>query len=125
MIGALKDWPNLVRQCYRHTAPGGWVEFQEWDSHYYSEDGSWDPKSALASWVDNWRAASEDAGFENRPGPQLTGWVQDAGFVNIKAEKFRIPIGPWPKDKHLVGLCCALQSERMQGESLSPNISSC
>jgi hypothetical protein len=31
--------------------------------------------------------------------------------VNIRVEKFPIPIGPWPKDKHLVSLSVASWSE--------------
>lgn len=27
--------------------------------------------------------------------------MKDAGFENIVHEKFRLPVGPWPKDKHL------------------------
>ena len=23
------------------------------------------------------------------------------GFINVVAQKFKVPIGPWPKDKHL------------------------
>ncbi len=29
--------------------------------------------------------------------------MKDAGFQNVKAERYKLPIGPWPKDKHLVG----------------------
>ena len=45
-------------------------------------------------------------GREACPGPKLEGWVRDAGFTNVKHERFRLPIGSWPKDAHLkqVGL---------------------
>lgn len=35
------------------------------------------------------------------PGLGLEGWVRDAGFVNVKHEKFRFPLGQWPKDAHM------------------------
>lgn len=102
MVAAIRDWPKLVGQAYRHTKPGGWAEFQDFDAHYYSEDGSMSKDSVVSSWVKTWMGASHEKGYDAKPGSKLEGWLQDAGFQNIKAEKIRIPIGPWPKDKHLV-----------------------
>ena len=39
------------------------------------------------------------------PGPSLKGWMQGAGFVDVKADKFVWPVGTWPADKHLVWDC--------------------
>lgn len=33
-----------------------------------------------------------------RPGYKLRSWAESAGFINIHEEKFKIPMGPWPKD---------------------------
>ena len=125
MISSLKDWPKLARQAYKHTAPGGWAEFQDFDSTYYSEDGSWDSTNAFATWVNGWRAAGEESGVEYQPGPQLAGWMHDAGFVNIKHEKFRVPIGPWPKDKHLVRLHFMPLQQKIHEGDLSPSTTIC
>jgi hypothetical protein len=45
-------------------------------------------------------------GRESCPGPKLEGWARDAGFANVTHQRFRLPIGAWPKDAHLkqVGL---------------------
>lgn len=102
MVAAIRDWPKLVSQAYQHTKPGGWAEFQDFDALYYSEDGSMAADSVVSSWVKTWTDATDDMGLDSRPGSKLEGWLQNAGFQNIKAEKFRVPIGPWPKDKHLV-----------------------
>ena len=80
------------------------MEFQDFDAQYYSEDGSLGEDSAVVSWVNTWVGASRDAGRDPHPGPQIAGWMRDAGFQNVKQEKFRLPIGPWAKDKHLVSL---------------------
>ena len=45
---------------------------------------------------------ASDAGMEPCPGPKLEGYLKDAGFVDIHAEKFILPVGTWPADKHLV-----------------------
>ena len=102
MVAAIRDWPKLVGQAYRHTKPGGWAEFQDFDGHYYSEDGTFIEGGEVDKWVSTWTKASSEQGLDARPGSKLEGWMYDAGFQNIKAEKFRVPIGPWPKDKHLV-----------------------
>ena len=30
--------------------------------------------------------------------------MQEAGFEGVMARRFRLPLGPWPKDQHLVGV---------------------
>ena len=40
-------------------------------------------------------------GKEPCPGPQLHGWLSDAGFENITTRKFSFPFGSWAKDKRL------------------------
>ena len=27
--------------------------------------------------------------------------AKDAGFQNVNVQRFRLPLGPWPRDKHL------------------------
>lgn len=41
-------------------------------------------------------------GVEPCPGPLLEGWLKDAGFTDVAAEKHVLPIGTWPADEHLV-----------------------
>lgn len=102
MAAAIKDWPKLARQCFEHTTPGGYCEFQDFDLQYYSEDGSMTPEAPITDWVNTLLKASRDFGNDPHPGSKLGGWLEDAGFVDVRAEKFLVPIGPWAKDKHLV-----------------------
>ena len=92
-----------MRQTFSNTEPGGWAEFQDFDITYYSEDGSLKEEHALLKWITTLRDAAQDFGREASPGPKLVEWMKDAGFEGITDEKLRMPIGPWPKDKHLVG----------------------
>ncbi|KAL9630712.1 MAG: hypothetical protein Q9164_006282 [Protoblastenia rupestris] len=102
LAAAIVDWPRLVRQCYEHTAPGGFTEFQDFDLTYYSEDGSLKEEQAVSKWITTLLGASRDFNRNPCPGPQLEQWAKDAGFQNVTAQKYRIPIGPWPRDEHLV-----------------------
>ncbi|KAL1980063.1 hypothetical protein VTN96DRAFT_4682 [Rasamsonia emersonii] len=112
LAGSVKDFPRLLKQAYKWTAPGGWVEFQDWDTNMYSEDGSTKGTS-----IEQYYRATIDgftnAGYVASPGPRLEQWFREAGFQDIHVQKYRIPIGAWPKDKYYktLGTWNLLQAE--------------
>ncbi|KAJ4304068.1 hypothetical protein N0V88_001677 [Collariella sp. IMI 366227] len=101
LSACILDWPKLVGSIYSNLAPGGWAEFQDYDLEYYSEDGSLTPEHQTAVWDKTLLGAARQTGREPCPGPRLEGWVRDGGFVNVRHEVFRFPIGPWAKDRDL------------------------
>jgi len=103
LAASIKDYPRLLKQCYEHTTPGGWVEMQDWDAMMYSEDGSTKGTSIERYW-EYVIPAFEKAGITIRPGPNLEKWFREAGFVDIHVEKCRMPLGTWPKDPYYVCL---------------------
>ena len=102
LAAALKDWPRLASQCFEHTAPGGWTEIQDFDLQYYSEDGSMTNNHSIKQWIDYCIRAAKDFGREPQPGLKAERHLKEAGFVNVGHSKYRLPIGPWARDKHLV-----------------------
>lgn len=104
MAASIKDWPGLAHQCFANTTPGGWVEFQDFDLRYHSEDESMTEDLAVSFWVTTLLDACRAFGREPSPGPDMAGWLKDAGYENIGHEVFPVPLGPWPKDKHLVSI---------------------
>lgn len=102
MAASLKSWPKMVRQCYENTVPGGWTELQDFDLLYRAEDGSLPEDAPLNFWIRTLMDASRAFGNDPCPGENLGQWLVDAGFEDVHVDKFPIPIGPWPKDKHLV-----------------------
>jgi SAM-dependent methyltransferase len=113
LAGAIRDWPNLIRQAYDCTRSGGWVEFQDWDTFLYSHDQSLPPDSAIAKFHIMAGGVRESQGYDMKPGRSLDGWLRDAGFVNVKSQKMLLPLGPWPKDRHAktVGVYNLLQMQ--------------
>ncbi|OAG37876.1 hypothetical protein AYO21_07982 [Fonsecaea monophora] len=101
MVGSIADWPKLMRQCYDNLNPGGWVEFQDFDINYYSQDGSLTEEHAVRRWLALCHQAAGKIGRTLRVGKHLEQWVNDSGFVNVQAVKVPVPIGPWPRDKRL------------------------
>ncbi|MCJ1361934.1 hypothetical protein MMC16_001035 [Acarospora aff. strigata] len=101
MAVSIADWPRLVGQAYKHTAPGGWAEFQDFDYRYYSDDGTLLPSSAVGKWDVQVLEGAYKIGRDPSPGPKLESWIRDAGFQDVKHEVYKLPIGPWAKDKRL------------------------
>ncbi|KAK1637579.1 S-adenosyl-L-methionine-dependent methyltransferase [Colletotrichum phormii] len=100
MAGSILDWPKLVKNIYGHLNPGGWAEFQEMICEYYSDDGSYTVKHATWGWNKTLVRTLESIDRDPNPVPKVEGWVVDAGFRSIFHQRFKTPIGPWPKDPH-------------------------
>lgn len=121
MAGSIQNWPRLMTQCFQHLKPGGWVEFQDFDIDYYSQDGSLTPEHALRRWLTMSYEAEKTTRRSLRPGKHIERWVREAGFVNAQVVKTPLPLGSWPKDKRLkkIGLYNWTQLwEGLQGMSL-------
>lgn len=101
MAGAIKDWPRLVRQMYDNLKPGGWVELQESANTLYSQDGTLEKDNPMVKMMDGLMEACEKIGRTMDPAPSMEKWVREAGFVNVKVEVFKLPVGAWPKDPRL------------------------
>lgn len=115
MAASIFEWPKLVNTIYEcvlphrltiratdlmnsNLEPGGWAEFQDFDLQYYSDDGSLKPEDPLLFWISTLLDAARQLKRDPNPGSKLEGWAKDAGFQNIVHKKYKIPIGPWPKD---------------------------
>lgn len=100
LAGCVADWPRLFAQAFTHTCPGdGYVEFQDLSYIAASDDGGISQVPGLVSWHDNVSRATEMVGKPLRVADKVEGWMRDAGFVDVKREAFKVPHGPWAKEK--------------------------
>lgn len=76
------------------------MEFQEWDTDLFSQDGSTDG-SSIKQYYELLNGEFAKIGRVINTGPQLETWIRDAGFKNVQVKKYLVPMGAWPKDKHL------------------------
>ncbi|KAF6831274.1 methyltransferase [Colletotrichum plurivorum] len=100
MLGAVKDWPKLVQNIYDHLNPGGWVEFLDVNGDFYSTDGTYTEKHSTHKWITTLLDTMDSLGRTCRLGTKFEEWTKDAGFQNVKHQKYLIPIGPWAKDPY-------------------------
>lgn len=114
LAGAIANWPKLVQQCYTHMKPGGYIEFQDWNTWLYSQDNTLPPGCALDRFHQITCGGRHAQGFNMRPGPELEQLITDAGFVDVTVEKILLPLGPWPKNKFLreIGIINLVQMEK-------------
>lgn len=103
MLGAFTpdETDKLYKQCYDSLAPGGWIEQVELDVRVYSDDGSMKADSYLAGWGNNFIGCSERAGRSLLTQETMRSSMEKAGFVDAEEKLYKIPLGPWPKDKVL------------------------
>ncbi|KAJ3539424.1 hypothetical protein NM208_g5498 [Fusarium decemcellulare] len=101
MAGSIKDWPRLFKQAYANLKPGGWIEFQESANTLFSEDGTLTPDNPMVKMMDNLVLACDKIGRTMDPAPSFRQWAEDAGFTELKEERFKLPIGNWPRDPRL------------------------
>lgn len=108
---SIQSWPHFYEQAFLSAKPGAWVENQEFDLNFTSDDGTMPPHGAVRRWMDLWNEGIRILS------PRLTGrcypeqmmrQMRDAGFVNVSVRPYKMPIGVWPKDRNLrqAGLYC-------------------
>jgi hypothetical protein len=68
---------------------------------YYSEDGSLPADCALKKWI---ALIQQACRLNKRPidiGPELKPMLEEAGFINVQVEIYKLPHSPWPKNPKL------------------------
>ncbi|KAF6823752.1 methyltransferase [Colletotrichum plurivorum] len=115
-----RDLPKFFRQLYKHTKPGGWFEIKEFEIQARSQSTELDENHIFNRWERLVRTHVERLGkpANNAANRRYATGLADAGFVEIVEQKWKIPIGFWPKDLELkkVGGCnLSLFDESLEG----------
>ncbi|KAF2137943.1 uncharacterized protein K452DRAFT_235208 [Aplosporella prunicola CBS 121167] len=98
LAGSIADWPLLMQRCYEAVAPGGWVEFGDYEMRYVSDDGTLTPDNHMKRLAELLNEGCDAIGRTCSPGPKLEHWMRDAGFVDIGVKVCKLPMGHWAKD---------------------------
>ena len=85
-----------------HTKPGGYIELQEMDYKAVMQPTTRNPGTSLMTWCTQQNLAAKKVGINLRTSTTfLKDGLEAAGFVDITVHEFKLPAGPWPKQKRL------------------------
>lgn len=102
MTGCIRKWDRLFAQAFRHTKPGGYIELQEMDYMGVIQPTSRNPGTNFITWITEQNKAAQKFGINIRTSSSfLKTGLETAGFTDIEIHDFKLPIGPWPKQKRL------------------------
>ena len=115
---SIRSWPRFYKQAFISMKPGGWVENQEFDLHWTSDDGSMPADGAFEKWQQLWEQGVESVGMTARCYPEvMKRQMEEAGFINVNIVPFKMPLGPWPKNQRLRQAGVYLYSSMYEGLS--------
>jgi hypothetical protein len=93
-----KKGPHIVKQAFKHLAPGGYMEFQDAIFPFRSHKESF-KETALARWGEHLLKAAEKLGKDWQCTQKYLEYMTGEGFVDIKLETYSWPLGPWKEDE--------------------------
>lgn len=98
-LGSFSDFKTQVlRQAFAVLEPGGWCESLDVQGTWCCDDGTMNPRGALARWSDEVNRASEVIGRPLSVAQRLRGWYEEVGFVDVQEVVYKLPSNGWPAD---------------------------
>jgi hypothetical protein len=101
MMGCFADFREIIKQGFKHTKPGGWMESQDLMHPPFCDDGTMPDDWPFKDWSDTMDDASEKANRRLTIAHKLKRWYIEAGFVDVHEKIIKMPINSWPRNKHL------------------------
>jgi len=98
LLGCFEDFRVVIAKSFRALKPGAWMESQELMPTVYCDDGTMGSDYGFADWVRTQDQAAMNVGRPLRIANKLKRWYEQAGFVDVHEEVFKLPINSWPKD---------------------------
>jgi SAM-dependent methyltransferase len=94
---------EVLKRCYDHLNPGGWIEMQEaWPPCRTDEPiGAPEHESKVIEWTKLRLEAAAKLGIDQGIAGRLPGFLSEAGFVEVQVQDHKWPIGPWMEDEKL------------------------
>ncbi|RJE26710.1 hypothetical protein PHISCL_00941 [Aspergillus sclerotialis] len=103
LYGCVADWDRFYSQAMEHLVPGGYIEQVEESIVADSDDGTIEG-TKIKELGDLGLVAGDKFGKSLRTVDEMQEGMIRAGFVDVNVHCFKVPIGPWPKDKHMKNL---------------------
>lgn len=101
LYGSISDWPQLIERAYKAIKPSGWFENVETMPEHLSDDDTIPIDSPITEWCRLFKLAGEISGRTFHLEGKIKPWMEAQGFINVVAEEYKVPVGPWAQDKHM------------------------
>ncbi|KAK5010313.1 hypothetical protein LTR28_010644 [Elasticomyces elasticus] len=102
LCGSTGNWSKLYGQALENLNEGAWLEVQEYDAWVYSND---DEEMTEAPWTKEWCDTMTDVSTRFQKPLNIARfhkrWMEEAGFVDVREEVYKVPLGPWTRDAKL------------------------
>ncbi|KAE9970591.1 hypothetical protein EG327_010226 [Venturia inaequalis] len=92
LVYALTCWPEYIKKTWDLLKPGAWVEIQDGMLTTMSAQTK---NAANLEWEAKLHQADRGLGLDPDIGGELERLVQAAGFVNVRAWEYDVPISTW------------------------------
>lgn len=123
LLGCFTDFRDIITKSFYHLKPGGYMESQEIMPTPYCDDGTIPADWPFLDWTKTSDEAAMEADKPLRIANKLKRWYEQLGFVDVQEKVFKLPLNPWPKDKHLKTLGTMYEENwlgGLQGFSMAP-----
>ncbi|KAH8812599.1 sam dependent methyltransferase [Xylogone sp. PMI_703] len=120
----IKEVPGVLRRCYEHLRPGGYIEMHEvWPPLRTDEPpGAPEHASKLISWTKLRVEGAAKIGIDQNLAGLLPGLLSKAGFVDVQVQELKFPVGPWMEDEKMkdVGRTWLKLLQIVHGKTVTP-----
>ncbi|GMF68356.1 unnamed protein product [Aspergillus oryzae] len=113
MAGSISNWDRLFQQAFHHMRPGGYIEMREFRVWFYSQEGELSDESSVRQWNCHLVDGMNIFGKSINVVDELVEKLKAAGFVGVREDVLKVPVGPWPKDPRLKELGRWMQIQTM------------
>ncbi|KAI4240738.1 MAG: hypothetical protein L6R40_004983 [Gallowayella cf. fulva] len=92
LLSGITDWPGYVRDMTSLLRPGGWAEMQDLALDFYVHGRHC---SGECEWLKALFRAAQEKDWNLLCVPNIQGYMQQAGLVDISVKEYRLPLGTW------------------------------
>lgn len=90
LAGSVKDWPILCERILKNLKPGGWVEFADFPTEFFSDDDTLKDAPNITEWVRLNNSAAVTFGKEMNVAHLYKKLLTDAGFKDVKEDIVKV-----------------------------------
>ena len=104
---------SIFAKAFAALEPGGYFEMQDGCLPFRCGDHSLD-NTALLQWAELTLAGSEKLGRKWADPRAYKGIMEEVGFVDVREQRFKWPLGAWPRDPKLKELGMWVREDMME-----------